>query len=250
MKAKSAYFVNSNLEKIDYVSAIVPLITKEKYTQKIIFIGTAFYISKGGILITARHNLFYEEGKLFDSLAIIHFTNNQEFVIRQIHNATHSESYDIAYLVPWMKLTNKGMSSAQSLTLTNYTPEVNDQLGLYGYPDTRLSNYADTTIVDFSPKFYLGSCTDFHRNGFGILKNPCFQTNIKIKSGASGGPIFDKNGKVFAVASTGYDLDNEVEEDLSFVTPIEPTFGLKIKDVNGKESTVFELMDRGLIQLS
>ena len=58
MNAKTAYFNNSKFGESDHTSAIVPLISENKQTGELFFIGTAFYISSSGILMTVKHNLF------------------------------------------------------------------------------------------------------------------------------------------------------------------------------------------------
>jgi hypothetical protein len=71
---------------------------------------------------------------------------------------------------------------------------------------------------------------EFHPDGFGRLKHPCLQTSVEILSGASGGPVIDSAGRIFAVNSTSFDL-NDGGEPVSFVTPIAPLLDVVFKVV-------------------
>jgi S1-C subfamily serine protease len=65
--------------------------------------------------------------------------------------------------------------------------------------------------------------------------------------GASGGPVFDSSGKVFAVNSTGFEDDN-----VSHITPIHTIENLWLEDVNIPSNStgkvrVQELIDNSFI---
>lgn len=246
MNAKTAYFNNSKFGESDHTSAIVPLISKNKQTGELFFIGTAFYISSSGILMTVKHNLFDKKNNLFENLGVFHFLPNNNYILRPIRKMTYTDNYDIAYLLPDQILDKNNMSiNSPSLVLTESTPEINEQLATYGYPNSRM----DKVEVHFNAEFFLGNCVEYHSNGFVLLKNPCFQTSILIKSGTSGGPVFDKSGKVFAVCSTGFDLIPG-EENISSVTPIKPSFNLILEDGSGNKMSILELIDKKIISFS
>lgn len=73
-------------------------------------------------------------------------------------------------------------------------------------------------LITFEGSWSEGTVTNYHEQGFSLLKNKCFETNMKIESGASGGPVLI-NDIVVGVNSTGYDFHEE-EVPLSFITPI------------------------------
>jgi len=182
------------------------------------------YVAGSGILITAKHNLFDKKGKLFDNLGVYHFLPDNHYILRPIKRGVYSNEFDIACcLAPDILDREKNLVISPSLILTNELPKEGDQLCMSGYPDSRVTKIDGAAAFNAISEFYLGTCGEFHGEGFGLLKNPCFQTTIKIKSGASGGPGLDKSGHVFAVASTGYDFGNDEEENISFVTPILPS---------------------------
>lgn len=243
MSAKSAFFTNSKLETSEHTTAVVPLVSEDKQLNKIFLIGTAFYISNSGILITAKHNLFDRKGELFDNLGVYHFLPDNHYILRPVRKLTYSNDYDIAYLLP-EQIIHKGTEivSSNSLVLTDSFPETDDQLATYGYPSSRL----DELEAHFIAEFYLGKCREYHPEGAALLKTPCFQTTIHIKSGASGGPVFDKNGRVFAICSTGFEF-GDGGENVSFVTPIAPSLNLVLEDELNSRATILELIHKQII---
>lgn len=242
MNAKSAYFTNSKQETSKHTTAIVPLVSEDKQLNKIFLIGTAFYISNLGILMTAKHNLFNRDNELFDNLGVYHFLPDNHYILRPVRGGAYNDEYDIAYLLP-EQIIHKGTEivSSDALVLTDKQPVMNEQLATYGYPDSRLDEFE----LHFIAEFYLGNCREYHPEGFSILKNPCFQTTIHIKSGASGGPVFDKEGRVFAICSTGFEFGDD-GENVSFVTPILPSLNLVLDDGLNKR-TVLELIEQNII---
>ncbi|MFA6002775.1 MAG: hypothetical protein WC881_01770 [Elusimicrobiota bacterium] len=59
-----------------------------------------------------------------------------------------------------------------------------------------------------------------------MLPTACFRTSMGIKGGASGGPVFDYRGYVFAINSSGVDGTS-----ISFVSSIFSVFPVWISDV-------------------
>lgn len=246
MDAKSAFFKNSESQQFDDCSAIVPLIIFDDRKDEYVFIGTAFYISNSGIVMTAKHNLFATNNKLFEKIYIIHFTSDG-YIPRPIAKMIYSYEHDIAYLLPAEIVDEyNSVIYAPSLILTDTLPEFDEQLGMYGYPNSRIITSEEETFVNLKSEFFLGKCREYHSNGFSILKNPCYQTTILIKSGASGGPVFDKHGNVFALCSTAFELDDG-GENISFVTPLSASFQMVLDDDNGNKFTVLELIEKKII---
>lgn len=246
MDAKSGFFRNSNFEPFEDCSAIIPLVTIDTEFDGYVFIGTAFYISKTGIIMTAKHNLFRPDGKPFEPLYIIHFEPTG-YIFRLITKTFYCDKYDIAYLLP-VEIADENHSKIypSSLILTDSIPKYDEQLSTYGFPNSRIIRSDGITEIDLQCQFFLGKCRDYFLDGFSILKNPCFQTTILIKGGASGGPVFDKFGNVFALCSTGYELDDG-EENISFVTPISPSFNILLEDGMGNKFTILELIEKQII---
>ena len=58
--------------------------------------------------------------------------------------------------------------------------------------------------------------------------------------------VFNENGYVFAISSTGFDLIDD-QDNISFVTPLEPSFNLTLEDSNGGRFSISELIEKGII---
>jgi hypothetical protein len=83
-----------------------------------------------------------------------------------------------------------------------------------------------------------------------FLPGPCYQTTMTVIGGASGGPVFNKYGKVIGVNSTGYD-----GQQISFVSRIHEALTFKVPDVNidGKskdEINMVQLAKLGIISVN
>lgn len=79
------------------------------------------------------------------------------------------------------------------------------------------------------------------------VKDECFQTNMLIKSGASGGPVLRGN-HIIGVNSSSIGIA-DVEEPISFITPISKVLDLTLKDSDGKETSLMELAEKGFLPL-
>lgn len=243
MKQPRPSFKNDKGDITQHTSAIVPIVTVDKQTSKTIFIGTAFYISTNGLLLTAKHNLFEKENQVYDNLGVIHILPENKYILRPIIKYIYSEEYDISYLMPAeIKNKNGEIVTNHILTLTETIPVIDEQLSTYAYPNSKSYD----SEIHFNADFFLGNFKEYYPDGFSFLKHPCYRTSILIKGGASGGPVFNNSGQVFAVNSTGYDL-GEGEESISFVTPISPSFNLELEDQTGQRFSIRSLINDGFI---
>jgi V8-like Glu-specific endopeptidase len=241
-------FQNAKGEALDSTTAIVPLISQNKTTNDLFFIGTAFYITSRGLLITAKHNIF-DKKEIFENLGVFHFIPGDKYALRSIRKISYSLYHDIAILIPDIILDqDKNVITNQIISLARTEPEIGEQLSMYGFPNPRLEKINERQILDLKSNFYLGENIEYYPHGFSILKNACYHTSIKIGSGASGAPVFNKTGKAFAICSTSFDT-KEGEENISFVTPLALAFDLPIIDGSGNAKTLNELSQMKMIFL-
>lgn len=84
-----------------------------------------------------------------------------------------------------------------------------------------------------------------------MLPGNVYETSITIKGGASGGPVYDENGNVFGVNSTGIDGTN-----ISYVSSIGDILDLAVCDLSLSDGsrratmTIRELIGHGAIQIA
>jgi hypothetical protein len=123
---------------------------------------------------------------------------------------------------------------------------IDDEIYTYSFPNTTsiVLNEEDEEFT-FIGTYSKGKIIDFHENGSAHLKSRCFQTNMKMDGGASGGPVF-KKGYIVGINSSSFNLSPE-EEPISFITPIDYILDLTVIE-NGKKITVKQLIEGGYIK--
>ena len=94
-----------------------------------------------------------------------------------------------------------------------------DKIIAFGYPCTEKIVNDTKTTFNFTGIWSQGAIIDYHPDGSPLVRNRCYQTSMKIDTGASGGPAF-KNNYVVGLNSSGWDVEKH-EEPLSYITPID-----------------------------
>jgi hypothetical protein len=135
------------------------------------------------------------------------------------------------------------------LTLAAKPPRMGSTVCTYAYPKTVIEP-GKPQVVRFEPGFFDGVLLEHLPNGRDkvILPGPCFRTSIVTHGGASGGPVVDANGTVFAINSTGFE-----DDAVSYVACISQVLDLAITgialpgDPAPRTVTVRELRERGFV---
>jgi len=137
---------------------------------------------------------------------------------------------------------------SKRVTLATTRPTVNDIVFTYAYPNTTILTEEDGhQSANFYPRYYEGKVVEYFEKGRDrvFLPSPCFQTSIISHGGASGGPVFNKDGLVCGINSTGFSGD-----DISFFSRIEDLFPITISNVQiGSESAIQKVTIKELIRL-
>lgn len=82
-------------------------------------------------------------------------------------------------------------------------------------PKNFISDYDAGEIIEHLP------------GGTPMLRNSCYQTNLSVRGGASGGPVIDqKTGHVIGINSTSFNLSEPPE--ISFISDIREIFKIPI----------------------
>ncbi len=199
-------------------------------------LGTAFVVSRLGIIMTARHVLedaarFHRQGKRLRSafengengssyeITDVGFSvlysrattpNNIEVKLWPVHSFQIARPTDIAIgslqfnngAFPYGVFTlNPGMPKAKSTILA---------VGYAGFPKDgiQLKEIEDGSFVTsgkYSHRLLMneGSVTAIHNVKAVVVGGPCFSTDFDIEHGQSGGPVFDEAGNVCGVNSAG-----------------------------------------------
>lgn len=229
--------------------AIFPIVTFNPDKKEWICLGTGYFINPFGAFMTAKHLFIDETGKMEKTLYSVHKGNGIEY-IRPVKSLTAHQNADI--IVGMLGEKRIGLQSFKP-PLANYCSldlnplAVGDKIYTYAYPNTLWEDLNESeTEFTFTCAYSEGEIIDFHESTSKV-KNRCFQTNMKIDSGASGGPVF-KGNYIVGINSSSFDLGKEEEhEPISFITPVEYILDMNVKE-NGKLVKIKNLILDGHIK--
>ena len=189
-------------------------------------IGTGFFIDNEGLFLTARH-VFEGRGSALDlegskgyAVYCVHAVNmERKMVIRHIDvcsiklrndtdiAAGHVENNQMFSSTTW--ISNKHLKQTGCLNLISIEdiPE-GTKIWTVAYPKTTIDPKKDDVVnINFVSEAYEGVITKHHPEyrDKGLLSWPCYETDMEIKGGASGGPVFisGSKGTLFAVNCAG-----------------------------------------------
>jgi hypothetical protein len=184
------------------------------------FLGTGFFCWTEGVIITAKHVARY----VFDSpdksslaMAAVHRFENK-YAFRNFRRLFNNDSdVCVVFLDQPTHVVTGQMLPNHALVIDRGLPAIGEKIFSYSYPQTTV--IADTKKIHIRPNFYEGKVVQVFPRGRDrtMLVGPCFQTDMHIHGGASGGPVFNENGHVIGVNSTSFSSDTSI----SFVSSIE-----------------------------
>lgn len=216
-------------------------------------IGTGFYIATNGIFVTAKHvleDVINSKNEQEKAIAIFHFFDNNQYIIRPIIKFFCKQNCDIAVGIA-DEIKSKNDSSIfknKILILTDLPQNNGDVLHTYAYPKT----ICEKSKILFQPDYYEGEIIQYYDSA-GLIRNKCYQTTILLHGGSSGGPVFNSKGHVIGINSSSFDFtDEERTQPCSFVSDISELLNIEIENIKIQESserkyTVFELCELGFI---
>jgi hypothetical protein len=190
-------------------------------------IGTGFFLDSTGLFLTARH-VFEDRGSAFDlegatgfAIYCVHSVHlSRKMVARRIDVSsikTHRET-DIA--AGHVEMSQFGRAN-ESITehelkltahfnhMTSTDITVGTRIWTVAYPLATVYHQSGLLHIHAQSDAFEGKITKHYPDGRdrGLLKWPCYETDMEIKKGASGGPVFvsGSSGVVFGVNCTGFD---------------------------------------------
>ena len=204
-------------------------------------IGTGFFVHPAGGFVTARHCLYI--GNTYDdNCYAIQTVKGYQHVRKIQYFEAHPEAdIGMGMLRGELKDRRSGRISLRpTLPVSLTPPNINDEISTLAYPRMKIK---ENNVAVFPCDRYIGQILDHLPDGTGMLKSPCYVTNMEIKSGASGGPVL-RGKHIIGVNSVSMDI-SDGGDPISFITPIQQIFDLKLKDSDGQITTVRELMASG-----
>lgn len=233
--------------------AIFPIVS-QRADGTFIAIGTGFFIAEHGIFATASHvvqEVLDGQGKSTGPFGLFQFSPGNMYVVRPILRATRHTVADVAVGVAApMHNTKTGEPLRNKiLTLAKDTPQEGSRACTFAYPKTEVIPGKPQT-VRFTPGFFEGRVQRHYPDGRDtiMLPGPCYETSLVLHGAASGGPVFNEAGRVFAVNSTGYGAS-----PVSFVACISSALDLSLDnltlpgDLAPRPVQVKELASKGFV---
>lgn len=240
--------LNSNGLEFRNEQGIFPILVFQKSIQKFKCIGTSFFINGLGLFVTARH-VFDDELSDGNMIFVMQNLSDHKTVNRVVTNLCIHPTADI--VVGSVGIARDPMSAkevpfeiAPNCRLSFKPMENGTELMGFGYPKANEITNANLTTFEFRGRWAQGIIEDFHPAGLSRLKNRCYQTNMIIDSGYSGGPVF-KDGWVVGINSTSFDVSVD-DAPVSFITPVEYLLDLQLPFEN-KLISIKELANIGRV---
>jgi len=214
-------------------------------------VGTGFFIQGYGGFVTAKHVFFDNTGEPLPTMFGIQSTSSNELHVRPVENLALHIHADIGVGMLG-KRRMKGKINiepviAPSFTLNFHRQKNGDNVRTFAFPLTETQTFENGEFeFTFIGKWSVGQIVDFHEEGSPMVRNRCYQTNMDIEHGASGGPVLN-NDLVIGINSSGMEV-MESESPISFVTPIDLILDLSVP--YGKDSiSIKELTKNGSIHI-
>ena len=195
--------------------------------SRLAIVGTGFWISRYGLFLTARHvvdELIEKDGELTRAYAF-HWTQEGKIHLRVIRSVTRLHAADLAigqadnYVD---KFPNAPLPNRRT-KLTTSVPPIGSKVVTFAYPENEVLEFSrDEPPVIRGDRFEGVLLRNVTKSDHPFIPYPYLETSIEVRSGASGGPVFDDRGRVVGVNCRGWDFRGTEHEDnpLSSIVPI------------------------------
>lgn len=234
------------------------------------FVGTGFWITNSGLLVTAAHVIeanFDKHENDLGYIAAFQTTPDLRLFSRLIRRSHRHSKFDLALCETERFVDEKGRPiPTQPLEMTTEMPPVGSPVFTHAF-SSRATSFAGEKFEGIPAGTYNGGFSIPERGinqkiefmarlGFGqvmeifkeardkvMMPFPCFRSDIPVYGGNSGGPVFDYKGRICGVNCSQFQ-----GTDIAFHVPLEGILSLRAKDLElvpedptPRDRTVFEL---------
>ena len=230
---------------------VAPILAQDIESHKFRFVGTGFFIGHEGLMITAKHVLddVRPKGKVIGPIGVCHMMEDDRFYLRNIKRSFEYKNSDVSIVIldkPKHKVTGETLKN-KVVKLSFDDCQVGDDVCTFAYPKSVVQSDGKEHLMEFSPAFFEGKLVEEYPDGRDstMLPNPCWQTDMHIHGGASGGPVFNSQGHVVGINSTSLIVDTSC----SFISTIYHIMNLKIKNISVNNSKAKDYSFEELIRI-
>lgn len=256
MEFRADFFTNDG-HRVQGQEVVFPILAVRADPLETTCIGTGFFISNSGIFATAAHvvrDVLGPDGVQTAGLAICQFTPPDDFRMRRITQVAVHTVADVAIgaTESLFERETGRLGTNKMLPLTGQIPNLGDRIATWAYPNSHANRTSDRTVIRLIPKLYVGTIKAEHRQGRDsvLLPGPCYETDMCIEGGTSGGPVMNEEGRVFAINSSSFD-----GAPVSYISHIQRIGGLTLRDCRTEDGenhdsiTISALIERNHIPL-
>lgn len=206
------------------------------------FLGTGFFIDYLGGFVTAKHVLDINDIDPGTNYVILQIIDDKHFQPRKVEHIFYHPTADICLGKPHLMMVDDKDFINPIWELEFSRPSIKEVVKTLAYPKSIVINDQEN-IWRFISDEFRGEILEVNdRCPTCGLTTECYQTNIEMLSGSSGGPVFNSSGKVIGINSISFELSGE-DPPISFVTPLSYLLEIPIFS-EGEKLTFGELRDR------
>lgn len=178
--------------------------------------GSAFMVGPG-IALTANHVIeeYRLRGRMPEESMVLLGTRDDELQIWGVRSISMHEGADVAILLVEQRFEPLGDLVVDVVALTTRCPARGEPVAAMGY-SAKAEGFAVGGSIDATRQLATGTAGDFFASRAPMSPGPSFQSDLVIVGGMSGGPIFDKNGRVPALCGTSMPPDDVYPAYTSF----------------------------------
>jgi hypothetical protein len=262
-------FLSKDGVALDPRTFIIPLCLADASGQQLRPLGTCFpFFAKQNIFLTARHVfdvpeiesrnnpegtfVLHKYGML---LGLHYHPKNGGFarIVRPVQRLWLHPSADLAMgAFATVTFTDTKERLVDKIPMRSFAaPSMDELVCTYAYPNLPKSAGGPSGVAAAmwdarAPQ--IGYVDNLHPNGRDriMMPFPCFEASLAVRSGMSGGPVFNSSGHLCGVNSTSFDLSDGAGDPLSYVSMLAPLLSLQLPDLMSKTTlTVQTLIERG-----
>jgi len=236
--------------------------------QPPVALGSAVWVAPG-VALTASH-VIEEYWKQFGEVdewraskaatfpiqAIQYLPHEKQFVTWHVFFAAHRDDLDICLLQLTPEEGHYPTDHVWAYPTLDRRPVVKGTpVQAFGFPksDVVFDTSTNGWVLQHALGGSVGEVTDVFAEGRDRAKKPfpCFEMNIEIRGGMSGGPVVNLGGNIFRVVSTGW-VFTEPGPHSSGASMLDPALGLPLIATGnlggeGEQLTLGDLQRRGYL---